>query len=63
MLHEIRINKGIKQIFVANKLGISRHTFSRIEQGEIELPAKYVPILADLYGMSYEEIIKTQEGK
>ncbi|ADL49954.1 helix-turn-helix domain-containing protein [Clostridium cellulovorans] len=65
MLKELRINKGITCTFVAKKLKISRDRLRRIEEGEVMLPAEFVPVLAELYGVTYEELInrRAQEWK
>lgn len=60
-LRKIREEKGITKIFVAEKLGISRGRLDRIEEGKAELPARLIPILSELYGISKLELIKKCE--
>jgi len=57
-MKQLRKSKGITATFVANQLGISRDRLARIENGEVTLPTEFIPTLAELYGVSNEEIIK-----
>ena len=57
ILKELRTNKGITQTFVASKLKISRNRMGRIENGEATLPVEFVPILAELYNVKFNDII------
>ena len=57
MLKELRTSKGITQTFVASKLNISRDRMGRIENGEVTLPAEFVPVLAELYNVKFNDII------
>lgn len=57
-MKQLRESKGIKANFVASKLGISRDRLARIEKGSVTLPTEFIPILAELYGVSNDEIIK-----
>lgn len=61
MLKKIRENKGISKVFVAEKLGISRGRLDRIEEGRAEVPARFIPILSELYGVPELELIKKCE--
>lgn len=56
-LRELRINKGITQTSVADKLKISRDRMGRIEKGDATLPTEFIPVLADLYNVNYNDII------
>lgn len=62
MLKELRENKGIRKNFIAGKLQISRGRLDRIEDGRVELPARLVPTLSKLYGVSEAEIMKACGG-
>ncbi|MDU5111668.1 MAG: helix-turn-helix transcriptional regulator [Clostridium sp.] len=57
-MEELRTSKGITAIFVAKKLRISRDRLKRIENGDVSLPVEFVPILANLYGVTFDEIIE-----
>lgn len=63
MLGNLRTNKGITSTFVAQKLGISRDRLKRIEENKAMLPAEFVPILADLYGISCKTIIEERAAE
>lgn len=58
MLKTLRTRKGITLSFVAEKLNISRDRLRRIETGKSSLPAEFVPILSDLYGVDAKEILE-----
>lgn len=53
----IRIEKGIKQSFVSEKLGFKSHSsYSEIENGKRNLPSDKIPVLAKTLGVSVEEL-------
>jgi transcriptional regulator with XRE-family HTH domain len=53
----IRIEKGIKQSFVSEKLGFkSPSSYSDIEKGVRNLSADKVPVLAKALGVTVEEL-------
>ncbi|WP_347028746.1 helix-turn-helix transcriptional regulator [Blautia wexlerae] len=57
-LRDIRIAKGMRQIDLAEKLGISVRTYQRIEYGE-QLPNVQVAIrLQKIFCRDIEEILK-----
>jgi transcriptional regulator with XRE-family HTH domain len=51
----LRTERGFSQSFVANKLGISRPSYTSIEGGGRELTLDEADKLKDLYGISIEE--------
>ena len=53
-----RKRSKLSQEAVAEKLGVSRQTLSRWERGETEIPAQYLPKLAELYGVSINELLE-----
>lgn len=54
---EIRINKGITQVFVAKKLGYQTpSTVNDFEKGRRGLSADKIPCLADALGVSVSEL-------
>ncbi|NFN09376.1 helix-turn-helix transcriptional regulator [Clostridium botulinum] len=57
MLKKLRISKGITSTFVAKKLKISRDRLRRIEKNEAMLPTEFIPILSELYGVTWKKII------
>lgn len=54
-LKEIRQNKGLKQSFVAAKLGITRQWFAKLEQGEKPLSKLQKEKLAQIFNISLEK--------
>lgn len=61
---ELRTQNGLTQKALAEKLQLSGHEFSdltilRIEQGKRFVPDYEVVILADFFGISVEELLKT----
>ncbi|WP_026701475.1 helix-turn-helix domain-containing protein [Salibacterium aidingense] len=54
---QIRINKGIKQSYVANKLGYrSPSSLNDIEKGRRHLKADKIPILAKALGVEVDDL-------
>lgn len=58
MLKDLRKSKRFTQTFVANKLNISRDRLNRIEIGQVDLPARFIPILSEIYNVDELEIIQ-----
>jgi len=55
-IKELRIKKGLSQIEVAGKIGISRSSYIKFEQGKTELSLSEAAKLADMFGISLEEM-------
>src|SRR3989344_1372544 len=49
---------GLSQIEVAESLGISRPTYTKLEQGEIKLDSQQKDILAHLFNVSHDALEK-----
>lgn len=58
-LKEIREHLKLSQEKVSKELNIHRTTLARIETGESPLRAEHINILADLYKISNEEVLKS----
>lgn len=56
-LVKLRRQKGIKQREVAQALGISLHAYQRFEYGEQEPRLSVLIALAELYGVSLDELV------
>lgn len=52
-----RISKGLSQDTVAQALGITRVALSKIENGNVRIVNIHVSALADLLGISLEELL------
>lgn len=56
-IKEIRLNKGIKQNYIAEKMGYkSPSAISQIESGTRKLTADKVPLLAEILGVEISEL-------
>lgn len=56
------MKKGIKQSFVSDKLGFKSHSsYAHIEIGKQKLPVDKVPLLAEILGVSIEELFFEEE--
>lgn len=51
----LRIERGFSQSFIGEKLGLSRPSYTAIEQGTRELTLQEAEKLAELFGISIEE--------
>lgn len=52
----LRNKNGLKQNFVADKLGITQNYYSQIENGHRPPQTKHLLILRDMYGVSLDDI-------
>ena len=55
-IRELRVKKGLSQIEVVKKIGISRSSYIKFEQGKTELSLSEAAKLADMFGISLEEM-------
>ena len=55
ILEELRNKYGYTQIEVANKLGITRQTYTKMEKGETSISVDQLETLANYYGVPIEE--------
>jgi transcriptional regulator with XRE-family HTH domain len=53
----LRIAAGLTQMQVAEVLGVSQAAYSRLEQGEIELPLSKLFALTELYSITLQQLI------
>lgn len=59
-IKSLRNERGFSQSLVAERLGLSRQSYVAVENGERELTVNEVTILADLLGVSIEELLMTE---
>ncbi|UWE05298.1 helix-turn-helix domain-containing protein [Laceyella sacchari] len=57
-LAAIRKNKKVTQVQIAEALGVNKSTYNRIENGEIEMKAVYLPVIAKELGLPVDELSK-----
>lgn len=55
-IKELRLKKGLPQAEVAKKIGISRSSYIAFEQGKRDLSLTEASKIADLFGISLEEV-------
>lgn len=56
LVKEIRIEKGLSQEEIVKKIGVSRSSYIAFEQGKTELDFSKMVKLADILGISLEEV-------
>lgn len=56
----IRELRGFSQEYVAEKLGMAQNTYSKIETGQTKLSAEVLKKIAELLGVSAEDILSVQ---
>lgn len=56
-IKSIRLTQKLTQEDVAQKLGMSKANYSRIEKGDVALTPEKLEILQDVFGMTSEEIL------
>lgn len=62
-LIRLREQVGLTQAFVADKLNVEQSAVSHWETGKFRPSRKYCPMLAELYGVSVEEITGKEKKK
>ncbi len=55
-LRDLREDKDLKQIDIANMLGIQQTVYSRYERGYQNIPLEHLMVLADFYSVSLDYI-------
>lgn len=56
-LRDLREDKDLKQVQVAEILGIQQTVYSRYERGYQTIPVEHLLVLADFYGVSTDYIL------
>lgn len=51
-----RVNKGLSQKEAADHIGISTKTLSNWENGVTFPPVDKIPVICDLYGVSFDQL-------
>jgi len=56
MIKSLRVEKGLSQAEIAEKIGVSRSSYIAFEQGKRELSLAEASKIADLFGISLEDL-------
>ncbi len=59
---QARKDQGLTQQHVADQLGIAQQTLAHYESGRLRLPASMLPLLAQMLGLTVDELLG-QEAK
>lgn len=59
----LRTGKGLSQLAVAEKIGLSRQSYMAVERGSREMTLQEAEKLCELYGISIEELLKVTAPK
>jgi len=62
-LKKIRQEQGISQEFLAKKIGVTRQTFSQIENGARDMFVKEAQKLSKFFGLTVDEFLAGKENK
>lgn len=60
---ELRKDKNLRQVDIANMLGMSQRNYSHIESGEYDFTSRQLIILAKLFGVSIDYLIGLTDEK
>ena len=59
IIERFRKEKGLTQVFMANKVGLSERQYRRIEKGEVKkLNLKVISIVSKELNISIDDIVK-----
>ena len=61
-IKKLRELKNLTQSHLADELGVTQSTYSKMEQGEIEVPYSRLEKIAELLGMKPEDVIAFNES-
>lgn len=62
-LHDLRIDRDLKQENLAAYLNVNQPTYSKYERGELPLTAELLIMLADFYDVSVDYILGRSDIK
>lgn len=62
-LYELRKKRGLSQEEAANKLNVTRQTFSKWENGDSTPDMEKLVAISDLFGISMDELVLGKEQK
>jgi len=59
----LREDSGLSQEYMAGELGMSRPTYTQIEKGERDVTITEVKKLADVFGISLNDLLEGRKAK
>lgn len=59
-IRELRLERGLSQAALAKEIGVSQKAIDYWERGINEPKASYIVALADLFGVSCDELLRRQ---
>ncbi len=62
-IRALRENSGFSQEYMAGELGMSRPTYTQIEKGERDVTITEVKKLADVFGISLNNLLEGRKAK
>ncbi|MCF6148228.1 MAG: DUF4065 domain-containing protein [Candidatus Kuenenia sp.] len=62
-IQRMRKKHNLTQEYLASKIGVSRPTYIQIEHGEKDLTISAAKVLADIFGISFEDFLAGKEPK
>lgn len=57
-IRALRVQAGLSQMQVAERLGMSQAAYSRLEKGEVELTLTRLMALAEVYGVALSGLME-----
>jgi transcriptional regulator with XRE-family HTH domain len=63
LLYQVRVGSNLRQVDIAEQLGVPQSFISKIESGERRIDIVELKELCDVYGVSISEFIKKFEEK
>ena len=61
-IRKLRIEKNIAQEKVADQLGVDRRTYAAWETEEQDIKSKYIPELANFFGVEISDLFKQEKS-
>jgi len=62
-IRELREDKDLTQVYMANLLNVNQRTYSRYETGEIEISLTALCTIADFHGVSVDYLLNRTDSK
>lgn len=59
---QLRNELGISQQAMADELGVAQQTYAHYEVGRIRMPVSLLPVIAQFFGVSVDELLGRKNG-